>query len=80
MSQGFKTSEFKVLLFNIIGFVAANLSGVLDVKYTAILTTISATAYMISRGLAKSNPTEAILGELKSVAATVTQQLNNSQK
>ncbi len=55
MKSGWKTSEFWVSFFVIIGSTAAVLMDHLDPKYAVIASSISSLAYAISRGLSKKN-------------------------
>ncbi len=50
---GIKTTEFWVAILVIVGSTTASLMSVLPPKWAAIASAVSATAYAISRGLAK---------------------------
>lgn len=56
MKTGWKTSEFWVTALSIFGLVASSAATSLSPKYAAIGASISASAYAISRGLAKLFP------------------------
>lgn len=53
MKKGYKTTEFYLSLFTIIGSIAAAVSDLLPDKWAAIAITISTGAYAVSRGLTK---------------------------
>lgn len=56
MKSGWKTTEFWVTAFSIVGLVTSAAAASLSPKYAAIGAAISGAAYTISRGLAKLNP------------------------
>ncbi len=56
MKTGYKTTEFYVTLFSILGLVVSALASSLSPKYAAIGVSVSGAAYAVSRGLAKMFP------------------------
>lgn len=56
MKAGYKTSEFWVTVLAIVGLVASSAAASLSPRYAAIGAAVSASAYAISRGLAKLFP------------------------
>lgn len=56
MKSGWKTTEFWVSTLSIVGLVVSSIATSLSPKYAAIGAAVSASAYAISRGLAKLNP------------------------
>lgn len=56
MKPGWKTSEFYVTALSIVGLVVSSAATSLSPKYAAIGAAVSASAYAISRGLAKLFP------------------------
>jgi hypothetical protein len=57
VKSGWKTTEFYVTVFAIVGLVVSSLAASLSPKYAAIGASVSAAAYAISRGLAKLSKT-----------------------
>lgn len=55
MKPGFKTSEFWVVILNIVGSASASIAGVLDPKWAALAASVSTIAYAFSRAFIKSN-------------------------
>ncbi len=55
MKSGWKTTEFWVTVFSIVGMAAAALASSLGPRYAAIAVAISSAAYALSRGLAKQH-------------------------
>ncbi len=53
MKRGISTSEFWITFLMIVGIVAGEFAGLINGRYAAIATALSASAYAISRGLAK---------------------------
>jgi hypothetical protein len=56
MKTGWKTSEFWVTAFAVLGLVVSSAVTPLSPKYAALGASVSAAAYAISRGLAKMFP------------------------
>lgn len=56
MKPGYRTTEFWVSVLTIVGVLVAALSDALPPRYAAIASSVAATAYAVSRGLAKVNP------------------------
>lgn len=56
MKSGWKTTEFWVTTLSVVGLVASSIGASLSPRYAALGAAISASAYAISRGLAKLNP------------------------
>ena len=54
MKPGYKTTEFYIAILTIIGATIAALAGDLSPKYATLAASISAAAYAIARGLAKT--------------------------
>lgn len=59
MKDGYKTTEFWVTTLSIVGLVASSIGASLSPRYAAIGAAVSASAYAISRGLAKLNAPKA---------------------
>lgn len=57
LKPGFQTTEFLAVILVNVGTIAASLQGSLNPKWAAIAGAVSAAAYAVSRGLAKSGPT-----------------------
>lgn len=62
MKAGWKTSEFWVTTLAIVGLVVSSGAATLSPKYAAIGASVSASAYAISRGLAKLFPPKTTSG------------------
>lgn len=56
LKAGYKTSEFYVTVFAVLGLVISAAATSLSPRYAAIGASVSASAYAISRGLAKLFP------------------------
>jgi hypothetical protein len=56
MKPGYKTSEFWITALTVAGLVASSVASSLSPRYAAIGAAVSASAYAISRGLAKLYP------------------------
>jgi hypothetical protein len=56
MKSGWKTSEFWVTAVAVLGLVISSIATPLSPRYAAIGAAISASAYALSRGLAKMFP------------------------
>lgn len=56
VKSGYKTTEFYVTGLTIAGLVLSSVAGNLPDKYAAIVAGVAASAYSISRGLAKLFP------------------------
>lgn len=59
MKSGWKTSEFWVTVFAIVGLVVSSAAASLSPRYAAIGAAVSTAAYAVSRGLAKLFPPKA---------------------
>lgn len=53
MKAGWKTSEFWLTILSIVGSSAASFQHLLDPKWAAVVSTVGAASYAISRALVK---------------------------